>query len=102
MALTWSDPAIDDLEGIYTYIARDSAKQAERVTQTPALAAEGLVTMPFVGHMSRDAEGVRERPLSRWSYTLIYRVVEDRRAEGGQAEIEIIRVLGPGQRRTPA
>jgi toxin ParE1/3/4 len=99
MALIWSDPAVDDLQNIYAYIARDSTTQAERVVRTLTRAAEGLVTLPFVGRESRDVEGERERPLSRWNYTLIYRVVADRRTEGGGAEIEIVRVLGPGQQR---
>lgn len=99
MALIWSDPAVEDLQSIYTYIVRDSATQAERVVRTLTRAAEGLVTLPFVGHASKDVEGERERPLGRWNYTLIYRVVADRRAEGGEADIEIVRVLGPGQQR---
>ena len=102
MALIWSDPAIEDMEGIYAYIARDSVQQAERVVRALTRAAEGLVTLPFVGHASKDVEGERERPLARWNYTLIYRVVADRRAEGGEAEIEIVRILGPGQQRFPA
>jgi hypothetical protein len=52
--------------------------------------------MPWIGHPSRDVEGERERPLSRWNYTVIYRVALDRRAEGGEADIEIVRILGPG------
>lgn len=101
MALIWSDPATQDLERIHTFIARDSAKQAERVVRTLMRAAEGLVTLPFVGRRSKDLEGVRERPLSRWNYTLIYRVVADQHAEGGEARIEIMRILGPGQQRPP-
>ena len=100
MALVWSDPAIVDMQGIYMYIARDSTQQAERVVRALTRAAEGLVPLPFVGHESKDVEGERERPLSRWNYTLIYRVIADRRAEGGEAEIEIVRVLGPGQQRS--
>jgi plasmid stabilization system protein ParE len=99
VALRWSDPAVDDLCAIHAYIARDSQKQAERVVQTLLQAAEGLVSMPWIGHPSRDVEGERERPLSRWNYTVIYRVVLDRRAEGGEADIEIVRILGPGQQR---
>lgn len=101
MALIWSDPAIEDVQVIYTYIARDSATQVERVVHTLTRAAEGLVTLPFIGHESKDVAGERERPLSRWNYTLIYRVIADRREEGGEAEIEIVRILGPGQQRFP-
>ena len=101
MALIWSDPAIEDVQAIYTFIARDSARQAERVVRTLTRAAEGLVTLPFVGHESKDVEGERERPLSRWNYTLIYRVIADRREQSGEAEIEIVRILGPGQQRSP-
>ncbi len=102
MPLRWSDPAIGDLDGIYSYIAQDSQKQAERVVQTILRAAEGLVTLPFVGRLSKEVEGTRERPLTRWNYTLIYRVIADRRAAGDPAEIEILRILGPGQQRTTA
>jgi len=101
MPLIWSDPSIDDLERIPAYIARDSARQAERVVRTITRAAEGLVTWQFVGHMSKDVEGTRERPLSRWNYSLIYRVITDRRLQGEGAEVEILRVLGPGQQRQP-
>lgn len=101
MALIWSDPAIEDLQRIYAYIARDSEKQAERVIRALTRSAEGLVTLPFVGSASKDVEGQRERPLSRWNYTLSYRVIADRRAEGGEAEIAIVRVLGPGRQRSP-
>lgn len=63
-------------------------------------AAEGLVALPFVGHAGRDVAGARERPLARRHYTLIYRVVADRRSEGGDADIAILRLLGPGQQVT--
>lgn len=99
MAPRWSDPAIDDIQGIHSSIARDSATQAERVVYTLVRAAEGLVTLPFTGRASKDVEGERERPLSRWNYTVIYRVIADRRAQGGEAEIEIVCILDPGQQR---
>jgi hypothetical protein len=47
-----------------------------------------------------DVEGERERPLSRWGYVLIYRVIADGRSHGAEADIEIVRVLGPGQQRS--
>lgn len=101
MALIWSEPAIDDIQSIFAYIARDSATQAERVVQTLMRAAEGLVALPFTGRASRDVEGERERSLTRWHYTLIYHVIADRRADDGEADVEIVRVLGPGQQRIP-
>jgi|GEM_PF-454743 plasmid stabilization system protein ParE len=97
MALRWSEPAVDDVQAIHSYIARDSAAHAERVVRALMRAAEGLARLPYTGHASHDVAGVRERPLARWRYTLIYRVVADLRAETGEADIAIVRVLGPGQ-----
>ncbi|HEY8286324.1 MAG TPA: type II toxin-antitoxin system RelE/ParE family toxin [Chloroflexota bacterium] len=100
MALRWSDSSISDLEPIQEYNTRDSTKQAQRVVGALFRAAEGLVTLPFVGQANMDVEGERERPLSRWGYVLIYRVIADGRSHGGEADIEIVRVLGPGQQRS--
>jgi len=102
MALRWSDPAIEDLQRIHGYIACDSIAQAERVVRALLRAAEGLVVLPFTGHSSKDVVGARERPLSRWPYTLIYLVRADHRPDGGEADIAIMRVLGPGQQLAPA
>ncbi|HVA90951.1 MAG TPA: type II toxin-antitoxin system RelE/ParE family toxin [Chloroflexota bacterium] len=99
MALRWSDSAIADLKRIQGYIARDSPKEAQRVVGTVFRAAEGLVTLPFVGHAGPDVEGERERPLSQGGYVLLYRVIADHRSRGGKAEVEIVRVLGPGWQR---
>jgi plasmid stabilization system protein ParE len=99
MALIWSEPAIEDLLGIHAYIARDSVQHADRVVQAITRAAEGLVTFPFVGRVSKDVAGERERPLSRWGYLLIYRILADHRAAGGKADIAIVRILGSGQQR---
>ena len=99
MALRWSDSAIADLEHIQGYIARASPEEAQRVLRALFRAAEGLLIMPFVGHASSDVAGERERPLSRWGYVLIYRVIADHRTRDGEADVEVVRVLGPGQQR---
>ncbi len=92
MSLVWSDAALEDLLSLYTYIAQDNPEQAQRVIETITRAADGLLTFPWLGKES-DVAGLRERTLSRLPYTIVYRVVEDRRAEGTESIIEIARAL---------
>lgn len=97
MSLRWSDAALADLVSHHDYIARDSDEQARRVVQTILDAADGLLVFPQLGKAS-DVAGLRERVLARLPYTIVYRVVEDRRDEGVEPIIEIARVLHDRQK----
>ncbi len=92
MSLRWSDAALEDLIGHHDYIARDSEEGARKVVQTILDAADGLLIFPQLGKASEVA-GLRERVLARLPYTIVYRVIEDRREEGREPVVEIARVL---------
>jgi len=92
VSLRWSDAALEDLIGHHDYIARDSEEGARKVVQTILDAADGLLIFPQLGKASEVA-GLRERVLARLPYTIVYRVIEDRREEGREPVVEIARVL---------
>lgn len=58
MSLEWTHHALSNMRAIHAYIAQDSPANAEHVIVHLARAAEGLVTLPFFGQMSKDQEGV--------------------------------------------
>jgi len=92
VSLRWSDAALADLIGHHDYIAHDSAEGARKVVQAILDAADGLLIFPQLGKASEVA-GLRERVLARLPYTIVYRVIEDRREEGREPVVEIARVL---------
>ncbi len=92
MSVRWSDAALADLIGHHDYIAQDSPEQARKVVQAILDAADGLLIFPQLGKASEVA-GLRERVLARLPYTIVYRVLDDRRDEGREPIIEIARVL---------
>jgi len=92
VSLRWSDAALADLIGHHDYIARDSAEQARKVVQAILDAADGLLIFPQLGKASEVAD-LRERVLVRLPYTIVYRVVEDRRDEEREPVVEFARVL---------
>jgi plasmid stabilization system protein ParE len=92
VSLRWSDAALADLIGHHDCIARDSEEGARKVVQAILDAADGLLIFPQLGKASEVA-GLRERVLARLPYTIVYRVVEDRRDEGREPVVELARVL---------
>ncbi len=46
MIIRWTDPAVEDLEAVYDYIARDNEDKAVQVIAELLLAVEGLERFP--------------------------------------------------------
>ena len=51
MRITWSEPALADLNAIHDYIARDSPHYAERFVQRLIAAADPLTDFPDLGRV---------------------------------------------------
>lgn len=83
--VVWSPQALEDLELIAEYIARDSAHYAKSVVRDMIALARSLVQFPNRGRIvpETDDPAVRERFLH--SYRLIYQVEH--------AQIRIIAVI---------
>ena len=76
--VTWSPAAADDLEGIASYIARDSAAYARAVASKILATAKSLGRFPEIGRVvpEVDDESIRERFV--YSYRVIYRIEQHR------------------------
>ncbi|MES9902442.1 MAG: type II toxin-antitoxin system RelE/ParE family toxin [Sedimenticola sp.] len=82
----WSDPALDDLEGIRDYIAKDSPFYAKQFIEHIFGHVEKLTSFPKMGRMvpeAGDREDIRE--LIFQGYRIIYL--------SGSEQAEIITVI---------
>lgn len=75
--ISWSQEALDDLDAIAEYIARDSLYYARRVVEEAFELADSLIDSPKRGRVVPELkdEHVRERFL--YSYRLIYEMGND-------------------------
>lgn len=82
--LDWAVGARSHLIEIETYIETESPAAARSVIDHILTSAEQLTQFPFTGKIGR-LHGVRELVLTRFPYTIFYRVKP--------AKIQIVRVL---------
>jgi toxin ParE1/3/4 len=68
--IVWSPIAIDNLEGVFAYIAQDSPNAARRVAAELLMLADSLSEMPGRGRRV----GVEVRELVAGNYRLRYRI----------------------------
>ena len=69
--------AADDLEGIFTWIARDNARAAVETVQRRR-ARIGRLATPGLAHMGRPGRARGTRELVEAPYIIVYRVHEAR------------------------
>jgi len=77
MKVHWTENAIDNLVGIYEYIARNSAIYAKRMVDKISRRSEQIADRPFSGRKvpQYDAEDIRE--IIERPYRIIYRIKSD-------------------------
>lgn len=77
-ALIWSDEALDDIDAIAQFIARDSEHHARRVVEALFTLGEAITEQPLAGRVVPELGNheVRERFL--YSYRLIYEIADER------------------------
>jgi plasmid stabilization system protein ParE len=70
----WAAEALDDIDAIAAYIARDSLVQARRVVSAFFESSDLLLTQPGMGRIvpERQDENIREHFI--YSYRLIYEI----------------------------
>jgi toxin ParE1/3/4 len=78
LEVKWSPEAIEDLEAIAEYIARDSAHYAGSVVTEILSASRKIPEFPLTGRMVPEMgdEKIRERFI--YSYRLVYRIESER------------------------
>jgi addiction module RelE/StbE family toxin len=74
----WSPEAIEDLEAIAEYIARDSEYYARAVVSEVLSASRSIAQFPLIGRIVPEMSDERIRERFVYSYRLIYRVERGR------------------------
>jgi len=77
-AIIWSNPAVDDLEQIVQYIARDSHTYVAAVAGRILDSIDRLADFPGMGRVVPEFEEDAIRELIVYPYRVIYRVGTDR------------------------
>ena len=75
--VNWTDQALDDIENIAQFIAKDSLKYANIQVQRFFDKAEILTTHPHAGRIVPEINQSYLRELIQGNYRIIYRLVTD-------------------------
>ncbi|WP_254567575.1 type II toxin-antitoxin system RelE/ParE family toxin [Oscillatoria sp. HE19RPO] len=75
--VVWSSKAIDDVDAIATYIARDSRSYAAAIVQKMLDLTRNLSNFPFSGRIVPEFEDEMIREKIAYSYRIIYRVQDE-------------------------
>ncbi len=71
MPVEWSEPALNDLESIRDFIARDSPFYAQRFVDRILAAIDKLEPFPLIGRRVREAQRDDIRELILQGYRII-------------------------------
>ena len=73
----WTQTALDDLDGIKEYIARDSVYYAEKFEEDAFNATENLELFPEMGRIVPERNDPNFRELIMGSYRIMYKFDSD-------------------------
>lgn len=74
--IVWTDFAIQDIDDIGEYIAKDSERYAKIVIQALFESPDLLESYPKAGRIVPEFENKNIRELIRGSYRIVYRIVD--------------------------
>ncbi|NLV44419.1 MAG: type II toxin-antitoxin system RelE/ParE family toxin [Candidatus Hydrogenedentes bacterium] len=72
--LTWSPEAVEDVESIAVYIARDSSFYAQSVVNKILEVSRNIQEYPFMGRVVPEFNSVAIRERLVYSYRLVYQI----------------------------
>ena len=75
--ILWSPEAIEDVEAIRAYVARDSPRYADLLVERLVSAVERLETDPLSGRMVPEVGDDTVREVIHGNYRIVYRVRSD-------------------------
>lgn len=78
MRVDWSDLALDDLDDIVRYIAKDSPHYAREFAERIFATSDRLNDFPYSGRYVPEAENETIREVIVQNYRVIYRAETDR------------------------
>lgn len=77
--VVWTDPAIEDLRNIVSYIATENPDAAAKVGADIIQTVELLQSFPLIGPSYSGDRSGKVREIACWGYRIFYRVSVDRR-----------------------
>jgi len=77
-ALTWSQEALDDIDGIAEYISRDSPYHAGRVVEAFFELGDAIAAHPLAGRIVPELGNPQVRERFVYSYRVLYEIGEER------------------------
>jgi len=77
MVIIWTDPAIEDLHNIFSYIALESRFYAQKVVDEIIEKAESVIPFPEKGRMVPELQDENVREVFVYSYRIVYELVAD-------------------------
>jgi plasmid stabilization system protein ParE len=77
-AIAWAEVAVEDLNEVADFIARDSRYYASAMVREARLAAQSLRRFPYRGRVVPESGDSQVRELFIRDYRLIYRVLDDK------------------------
>jgi toxin ParE1/3/4 len=77
-AIAWAEVAVEDLDEVADFIARDSRYYASAMVREARLAAQSLRRFPYRGRVVPESGDPQVRELFIRDYRLIYRVLDDK------------------------
>lgn len=81
MIVNWTAPALDDLDGIFEFIARDAPAYAQVFVQQIMDAADRLEVFPHSGRAVPEAGDENVREVIFQGYRIVYWIVEEQRLD---------------------
>ena len=75
--IIWSPQAIEDVEAIRAYVARDSPRYADLLVERLVSAVEHLETDPLSGRVVPEVGNDTVREIIHGNYRIVYRVRPD-------------------------
>jgi toxin ParE1/3/4 len=72
--IVWSPLAIEDVEAIRAYVARDSRRSADLLVERLVIAVERLQANPFSGRVVPEVGDDALREVIHGNYRIVYRI----------------------------
>ncbi|MBW4511106.1 MAG: type II toxin-antitoxin system RelE/ParE family toxin [Scytonematopsis contorta HA4267-MV1] len=94
MRVYWTETAVENLSGIYNYIAQTSTQYASRIVDRITRRSEQIAKFPFSGRVVPEFETEQIREVIEDSYRIIYYIKPE--------QIDIIAVIHGSQQITPS
>jgi toxin ParE1/3/4 len=79
--IIWTDSAIQDLDDIGNYIAKDSPRYAEVTIERLFYSVDILENFPSAGKMVPEFENESIREIIRGNYRIVYHIVDSSRID---------------------